>query len=139
MTEVKFVVVLQCHIVKERCSGFFCENSFWKREGGFADYDPHATMRYINMTCGGCCGKATHRKLGNFLKQLENNTDIKPEETVLHFSSCICQESFHGPKCPHYDYLKQLVERHNIPWREGTALSELAQKRRDADGHWHKD
>ena len=58
---------------------------------------------------------------------------------VLHFSSCICRESFHGPICPHYDYLKELVGRKNLVWREGTKISKKAASRRDGEGHWHRE
>ncbi len=136
MSQPKYIIVLQCHIVKERCSGFLCEQSFHQRDCGFSDYSPDADLRYINFTCGGCCGRATLRKLSNFLKLLKKQTDITRDQVVLHFSSCICKESFHGPICPHYDYLKELVERHNLTWREGTHFSKTAQKRRDQNGHW---
>ena len=136
MNNVKYVVILQCHIVKERCSGFLCEDSFTQRAGGFADYPADQPIRYISITCGGCCGRATLRKLSNFCKLLKQHTDINRDEVVLHFSSCICKENFHGPICPHYDYLKELVERQNLTWREGTRFSKNAQKRRDQNGHY---
>ena len=61
------------------------------------------------------------------------------EEVVVHFSSCICFESFHGPVCPHYDYLKTLVERKGLAWREGTRISEKAAGRRDSEGRWKRE
>ncbi|MBN1764447.1 MAG: CGGC domain-containing protein [Sedimentisphaerales bacterium] len=139
MYKTKYIVVLQCDIVKERCSGYLCEEAFHKREGGFADYPADEPIRYLNMTCGGCCGRATLRKLSNLFKLLGKRSDIKPEEVVLHFSSCICKESFHGPKCPHYDYLKELVERKNLLWREGTRISDQSESRRDSLGRWSRE
>lgn len=136
MPEVKYIIMLQCHIVKERCSGFLCEDAFRKREGGFADYSADADIRYVNMTCGGCCGRAALRKLSDFMGLLKEHSDITPDEVMLHFSSCICKESFHGPKCPHYDYLKELVERRGLQWREGTRIEPSAEARRDAEGVW---
>ena len=136
--ETKYVIALQCHIVKQRCSGFLCEDAFWNRKDGFTEYSPDDKIRYINMTCGGCCGRATLRKLGNLLKNLKKYSGIKSSEVMLHFSSCICKENFHGPPCPHYDYLKELVQRKNLHWREGTRFSARAQNRRDTNGHWHK-
>ena len=135
MNNVKYVVILQCHIVKERCSGFLCEDSFTQRAGGFADYPADQPIRYISITCGGCCGRATLRKLTNLLKLIKKR-DIPPQDVRLHFASCICNESFHGPKCPNYDYLKTLVERKNLTWSEGTRISDLAASRRDAQGNW---
>ncbi|MCP4131326.1 MAG: CGGC domain-containing protein [bacterium] len=139
MNQTKYIIVLQCHIVKERCSGFLCEDAFFNRKDGFREYPADAPIRYVNITCGGCCGKATLRKLGNFSRLLAKKTKILPEEVTLHFASCICRENFHGPVCPHYDYLKELVERKGIAWKEGSRISPLAEKRRDADGHWHAD
>ena len=136
MDNVRYVVVLQCHIVKERCSGYLCEEAFASRSGGFEGYAVDEPIRYLNLTCGGCCGRATLRKLSNLMKLLRKRSDITPDEVVLHFSSCICKESFHGPKCPHYDYLKELVERKGLQWREGTRISEQAEGRRDEEGKW---
>ena len=135
----RYIVVLQYHIVKERCSGFFCEDAFWNRTGGFEDYPSGESIRHLNITCGGCSGRATLRKLSNLLKLLRKNTTISSDEIILHFSSCICKENFHGPKCPHYDYLKELVERKGLRWREGTRISEIAEQRRDSEGHWSRD
>jgi predicted metal-binding protein len=135
--EVKYVVVLQCDIVMERCSGFFCENAFANRTGAFVDYPVDARIRYLNFTCGGCCGRATLRKLSNLVGLVRKQTQIAPGEVVLHFASCICKESFHGPVCPHYDYLKELVERKSVVWREGTHVSTTAESRRNTAGKWH--
>ena len=138
MKDPKYIIVLQCNIVKERCSGFYCENAFSNREDGFKDYSDDKNIRYISMTCGGCCGRATLRKLTNLLKPLKKHAHIKRDEVVLHFSSCICKENFHGPVCPHYDYLKEIVGRKKLVWKEGTRFSKLSEKRRDGDGKWSK-
>jgi len=33
MKNIKYTVVAQCHIVKKRCSGYFCEYAIDKRVG----------------------------------------------------------------------------------------------------------
>ena len=33
-----YVIVLQCDIAMERCSGYFCEKSLNERTGGFSEY-----------------------------------------------------------------------------------------------------
>ena len=53
----KYLVIIQCHIVKQRCPGYLCEKAFHERAGGFADYPKDNTCRVINMTCGGCPGR----------------------------------------------------------------------------------
>ena len=138
MENIKYIVVLQCHIVMERCSGFFCEDSFHKREGGFSGYPKSSKIRYLNITCGGCCGRATLRKLSNLLKLLPKNSEHTKDNVMLHFGSCICKENFHGPPCPHYDYLKTIVERKELKWMEGTRISKLSEKRRNKKGKWSK-
>ena len=139
MSDIKYIIILQCHIVKERCSGFYCENSFTNRDGEFSEYSMDDNIRYISMTCGGCCGRATLRKLTNFFQLLKKRTKISNDEVVLHFSSCICKENFHGPICPHYDYLKELVGRKNINWKEGARICDLSEKRRNKKGEWKID
>ena len=138
MSDTKYIIILQCHIVKERCSGFYCENSFTQRDGGFSEYPAEKDIRYVSMTCGGCSGRATLRKLTNLLQLIKKRTEISTEEVILHFSSCICKENFHGPICPHYDYIKELVDRKNLKWKEGTRISEQSEKRRNEKGEYSK-
>ena len=45
-----YVIVLQCDIVMERCSGYFCEKSFNGRVEGFKGYPQN--MRALYLTCG---------------------------------------------------------------------------------------
>ncbi len=61
------------------------------------------------MTCGGCCGLATLRKLQSFIKQAKSKDGIIKNEIVVHLSSCASFESYHGPECPHKDYLAELI------------------------------
>ncbi len=48
--EKDYIVVVQCHIAMQRCSGWACEQAFHQREGGFsvypADWQPGATSTY---------------------------------------------------------------------------------------------
>jgi predicted metal-binding protein len=132
MNEKSYIIVVQCHIVKERCSGYFCEKSFFERSGGFACYSPQESIRILNMTCGGCCGLAVHRKLSDFLNFIKKKENITKEKIVVHLSSCIVKDNFHGPKCPHLDYLKDLISgKHGLDIVEGTRISKLAEARRE--------
>ena len=63
LAEKDYLVIVQCDIVKQRCPGYLCEKAFHERTGGFADYPKDKSYRVINLTCGGCCGRALHRKL----------------------------------------------------------------------------
>lgn len=136
--ESSYVVVLQCHIAKERCSGFNCENAFANRADCFAMYPADRNIRFLPMTCGGCSGRATLRKLTEMFKTMGKRSRVEPHQVVLHFASCVSFESFHGPVCPHYDDLKTLVERKGLEWREGSRISKLAARRRDEDGKWEQ-
>ena len=133
MTELKdkdYVVIVQCAIVKERCSGYFCEKSFHERAGGFADYPKDRAYRTLYLTCGGCCGRALHRKLSHLKRQLKKQEGVEKERIVVQLSSCVAKDSHHGPRCPHLDYLRALVARLGLDLREGTRLSPLAERRR---------
>ncbi len=131
LTEKKFVVVVQCHIVKERCSGYLCEFAFKERTGGFKDYHKEQKLRFISITCGGCCGRAVHRKLSHFIKLAKAKEKIKKEEIIVHLSSCISKDNYHGPPCPHIDYLKTLIcDKLGLKIIEGTKISDFSEKLR---------
>ena len=40
LNEKDYVVIVQCNLAKQRCSGVLCEQGFNQRAGGFADYLP---------------------------------------------------------------------------------------------------
>ena len=104
-----YIVVVQCDIVMERCSGYGCERAFNERTGGFSDYSKDETFRTIYMTCGGCCGRAVMRKLNDLTRMLEKEESVQKESIVVHLSSCITKDNYHAPPCPHLDYLKTLI------------------------------
>ena len=128
--EKEYVVIVQCHIVKERCSGYFCEKSFRERTGGFAGYPKDRALRMIFMTCGGCCGRALHRKLTHLARKIKKSEGMERERIIVQLSSCITKDNHHGPGCPHLGYLRQLIARAGLDAQEGTSVSETAEKRR---------
>ncbi len=130
MTDKDYVVVVQCHIVMERCSGYFCEKAFHERSGGFADYASDRPYRTLYLTCGGCCGRALHRKLSHLTRRLNAKEGIDGDRVVVHLASCITNGNHHGPPCPHLRYLKTLVARLGLDLREDTFVSEKAEERR---------
>lgn len=130
-----YVVIVQCDIVKQRCPGYLCEKNFTNRTGGFADYPADKPIRVMMMTCGGCCGRALHRKLSLLKKRLAAQEQISPEQIAVQFASCITLDNYHAPPCPHKDYLKQLVDRLDLQWAEHTVLDEKSSARR-VDGVW---
>jgi len=130
LKEKDYVVIVQCHIVKERCSGYNCERAFHERTGGFAAYPKDRSYRMLNMTCGGCCGRAVQRKLSNLTRRIKKQEDIGKERIIVQLSSCITKDNFHAPPCPHLDYLKSLIVRLGLDVREDTVISEKSEKRR---------
>jgi predicted metal-binding protein len=125
-----YVVIVQCHIVKERCSGYNCERAFHERAGGFAAYPKDKAYRMLNMTCGGCCGRAVHRKLSNLIRRIKKEEDIGKDRIVVQLSSCMTKDNFHSSPCPHLDYLKGLIAKLGLDMREDTFIYEKSEKRR---------
>jgi len=133
MTDLKdkdYIVIVQCHIVKERCSGYNCERAFNQRTGGFTAYPKEKAYRMLSMTCGGCCGRAVHRKLSNLIRQIKKSETVAKDRIVVQLSSCITKDNFHATPCPHLDYLKGLIAKLGLDVRDDTYIDEKSEKRR---------
>jgi len=135
LNEKDFVVIVQCHIAKERCPGYLCEKAFTERSGGFAEYPAERAYRVLTLTCGGCCGRALHRKLSLFLRTLRKKEGLDRDRVVVQLSSCITKENFHAPPCPHLDYLKALIKRLDLDMAGDTVISATAEKRRQTGAY----
>ena len=129
MKEYEYIIVVQCHITKQRCSGYLCEKAFTHRTGGFAEYPADKSYRIVYLDCGGCCGKATLRKLSN-LTRLASKDGIAKDRIVVQLSSCITKDNYHSPRCPHAEYIRELVARAGLDCREDTVISDKAEQRR---------
>jgi predicted metal-binding protein len=102
------------------------------RTGGFQGLELAEGVRKLSLSCGGCCGRALHRKLA-LLKQKAAKADgIQPEEILVKLASCITKDNYHGPPCPHLDYLKTLVQKLGLPVSCDTVVSAKAEERRAA-------
>lgn len=135
MVDVKnkdYVVIVQCHIVKERCSGYNCERAFNERIGGFSTYSKDNGYRSLYMTCGGCCGQALHRKLGNLVRRIKKQEEIAKDRIVVQLASCMTKDNYHCSRCPHLDYLKRLIAKLGLDVCEDTFIDEKSEKRRKA-------
>ena len=127
----EYIVIVQCHIVKERCPGYLCEKAFHERTGGFSDYPADKQYRVINLTCGGCCGRALHRKLSLLKRTIKKKEDIGLDKIVVQLSSCITKDNYHSTPCPHKDYLIGLIQKIGLDYCEDTVISKKSQQRRD--------
>lgn len=132
MEDKVYIAVVQCHLVKQRCSGYFCEKSFQERTGGFSGYSADKNYRVLYMTCGGCCGRPLQRKLSNLIHKIKATESIEKEQIVVQLSSCITKDSYHGPPCPHLDYLKKLIDKLGLDVLQDTSISKKAEQRRKA-------
>jgi len=124
----KYVAIVQCHIVKERCSGYNCERAFNERIGGFSIYPREKVYRTLNLTCGGCCGRAVHRKLSNLIRRIKKQEGMEKDSIVVQLSSCITKDNFHSSPCPYLDYLKALIGKLGLDVREDTFINKAAEK-----------
>lgn len=129
---IKLVAIVQCHLVHERCPGYFCDKSFVERTGGFEGLEMTPEVRKLSFTCGGCCGRALHRKLVHLKKKAKSADSIAPEEILVKLASCITTDNYHGPACPHLDYLETIVQKAGLTSSRHTNLSKTAEKRREA-------
>jgi predicted metal-binding protein len=131
VTKKDYIIIVQCDIVKERCPGYLCEKALHERTGGFASYPKDKVYRVLSMTCGGCCGRALHRKLTLLLRTLRKKEGMEKERVLVQLSSCMTKDNFHAPPCPHLDYIRTLIERIGIDVQGDTVISEKSQQRRD--------
>ena len=126
----KYVMIIQCDISRQRCSGFACTNGFYNRDDVFKDYEDN--VRYISLTCGGCCGASLAAKLEHFSNKLAKKTDATKDEVAVHLSSCMVTDNYHHDRCPHTDYIKVLIEKKGYNRIvEGTYISKVAEKKRE--------
>jgi len=130
LEDKQYIVIVQCHLVVERCSGYSCEKAFHDRTGGFAAYPAQRPYRTLYLTCGGCCGRALQRKLSHLAKSIEDREHVPKDRIVVQLASCITKDNYHASGCPHLDYLKTTVARLGIEVREDTVVSPTSEKRR---------
>jgi len=125
-----YVVIVQCHIVKQRCPGYLCEKAFTERTGGFGDYPKKRQYRKINLTCGGCCGRALHRKLTNLKQTIKKEEDIDKDRLVVQLSTCMTKDNYHAPPCPHLDYIREFIAKIGIDVVEDTTIYKISEQKR---------
>jgi predicted metal-binding protein len=130
MTDKDYIIIVQCEIVKQRCSGYFCERAFHHRLDTFGVYSPQRAYRTIYMTCGGCCGRALHRKLSHLTRKIKDKEGVDKSRIVVQLSSCIVKDNYHAPPCPHLGYLRDLISKVGLDIVEGTTISGKAESRR---------
>lgn len=127
----QYVVIIQCDIAHRRCSGYACTKSFYDKTGKFTEYEQD--IRYISFTCGGCCGKGVGSKLEHFSTKLRTKEGLEKDDVWIHLSSCMVTDNHHYNRCPHVEYIKNIVLKKgfkNIV--EGSYISKVAQNKRES-------
>jgi predicted metal-binding protein len=131
-----YIVVVQCDIVMQRCSGYLCERAFHERTGGFAAYPAERDYRTLYITCGGCCGRALHRKLTHLGRTILKKEGVAKDRVVVQLASCVTNDNFHAPPCPHIEYLRTLIARAGFDCADQTHIDKTSHARR-TDGTYH--
>ncbi len=124
----KLIVVIQCHLVTNRCSGYNCMRAFYRRGGAFQPYG--GEDRYLLMTCGGCCGAEIAAKLEDLAKH--NRCSGDNDEIIVHLASCVCSDNYHRPPCPHLEYIVSLIKRKGYSVVLGSYISKKTSSKRQA-------
>lgn len=130
LSQKDYIVVVQCQIAKQQCSGYSCEKAFYERIGGFAAYPKENAYRTLYLTCGGCPGLALRRQLSDVANRRKKSEDVGKGQIVVQLSSCITKDNFHGPPCPHLECIKTVIDRVGLDVCQDTFISEVAQRRR---------
>jgi len=126
----QYVVIVQCHLSVQRCSGYFCEKAFCERSSAFEAYPKDRPLRVLMMSCGGCSGRAVQRKVAHLLGRLRKHEGIEADQVVVHLSSCMALDNHHSPPCPHLADIRTMLDRVGVDVREGTRFSPTAERRR---------
>lgn len=137
LEQKQYIVLIQCDIVQQRCPGYLCEKAFHERTGGFASYPQERAYRLLSMTCGGCCGRAVHRKLTQFLRTIRKKEGLATEQVVVQLSSCMTNDNYHAPPCPHLDYIRALIDRIGLDVMDASVISKKSERRRQ-EGEYHR-
>jgi predicted metal-binding protein len=73
-----------------------------------------------------------HRKLSHLVRKIQVKEGVDKSRIVVQLSSCITQDNYHAPPCPHLGYLRTLISRLGLDVVEGTWISDKAESRRKA-------
>ncbi len=107
----KLVVVIQCALTQQHCSGYNCTHAFYTRTGKFEGY-PEDT-HYMTFECGGCCGANLGVKLENLRKRLKRFEETD-QEVIIHLASCMVTDNHHKPPCPNLAFIEELLRKKNF-------------------------
>ena len=129
---IKLLAIIQCDLALQRCPGFFCDRAFVNKSGGFQGLNIVESARKLNISCGGCCGRAIHRKLQLLAAKAKKYDQIEKDEIHVKLASCISKDNYHGPPCPNLEYIKKLIEKTGLKYSMDTAVSEKAETRRNS-------
>lgn len=131
--DARIVVVVQCAIALERCSGFSCSHAFHGRTHFFKGY-ARETM-YLPFSCGGCPGRRVSRLAAHVARRARKKENIEKQHIAVHLTGCVVSDNGHYPACPFKNYIKAILEQKGFAVVEGGYESAKAVRRR-AEGHY---
>lgn len=76
--------------------------------------------------------KRNFKLLGHLSRKLKEEDIIKKDEVVIHLASCMVTDNHHYDRCPHIDYIKNIIAKQgyrNVV--EGTLLAKASEKKRE--------
>lgn len=126
---IKMVVLVRCAIALERCSGFHCTWAFERRRDYFSEYA--SGVMAVSMSCGGCPGRRLSRLLSNVAKCAKKKEGWDMDNSVVHLTACVVNDSGHYPRCPFVDYMKAIIRQKGFKVIEGGYESVTARGRRE--------
>ncbi len=109
-----------------------CEKALHERTGGFSGYPADRTYRTIYLTCGGCCGPRGPPQARPSRPPAQETREHRPFRGRSPLASCITKDNYHGPRGPHFDYLKDMIGRLGLDLREDTSISVKSEAKREA-------
>ena len=77
-----------------------------------------------------------HRKLSLLKRTIQKKEGLDKNRIVVQLASCVSKNNYHGPPCPHLDYLKTLIGKLALDFAADTVISAKAEQRRAA-GIYH--
>ena len=132
MKKILLIVIIQCDDATKRCSGLFCSQDFYARDGAFKNYPEDA--QYMTMTCGGCCGNLLNAKIANLNLRLKKY-NIQKSDVMFHLASCICSDNSHHQPCPFINRIAEIIKRKGYSdeqIKKGSHISKNAESKRNA-------
>ena len=75
---------------------------------------------------------AVHRLLSDLIQRIKKAEGVEKDRIAVRLSSCMAKDNYHGPPCPHLDYIKGLIARLGLDVGEGTQIGQKSTRLRQS-------